>query len=177
MCRNLAHAATIIQWHVRSRPLASNRRRYPAGDCHLSYENARRPHLLRLLCRSEDRATLLDGKLRHRLPENEILVAGDARQLRLRIWNGKSIQRGDMRRILRIQNIACPAGQVVFVGGPAAMVRRLEQRGLQPIASKGVEELVRDVTYEQGLVLLIDARDDKLVPLLQKSRLLGPQSS
>jgi len=41
-----------------------------------------------------------------------------------------------------------------------ATAQRLEQRGLQLIGSRSVEEIVGDVTYEQGLTLLIDARDD-----------------
>ena len=42
-----------------------------------------------------------------------------------------------------------------------ATLRRLEQRGLQLITSNAVAELFRDLRYEQGLVVLIDARDDQ----------------
>src|SRR5947207_8581976 len=41
-----------------------------------------------------------------------------------------------------------------------AALLRLEQRGLQIIRSNEVVELVHDPRFEQGLVLLIDARDD-----------------
>ncbi len=41
-----------------------------------------------------------------------------------------------------------------------AALRRLEQHGLQPIASNDVTALFRDPRHEQGLVAFIDARDD-----------------
>jgi rhodanese-related sulfurtransferase len=40
-------------------------------------------------------------------------------------------------------------------------LRRLEQHGLQPILSNEVVQLFGDPRYEQGLVVLIDARDDQ----------------
>ena len=39
-------------------------------------------------------------------------------------------------------------------------VRRLQQRGLQLITSNEVVQLFNDLRYEQGVVLLVDARDD-----------------
>jgi rhodanese-related sulfurtransferase len=41
-----------------------------------------------------------------------------------------------------------------------ATLRRLEQHGLQPMAGNAVVELFHDLRYEQGLVILVDARDD-----------------
>ena len=41
-----------------------------------------------------------------------------------------------------------------------ATLLRLQQRGLQLITSNGVVELIHDPRYEEGTVLLIDARDD-----------------
>ena len=40
-------------------------------------------------------------------------------------------------------------------------VRRLQERGLQVAASNDVVELFRDLRYEQGLVVFVDARDDQ----------------
>jgi rhodanese-related sulfurtransferase len=42
-----------------------------------------------------------------------------------------------------------------------ATFRRLQQRGLQPITSNDIVAAFRDVTYEQGLTVFIDARDDQ----------------
>jgi rhodanese-related sulfurtransferase len=42
-----------------------------------------------------------------------------------------------------------------------ATVKRLEQHGLQVITSNGVAESFADPRYEQGLIVLIDARDDE----------------
>jgi len=39
-------------------------------------------------------------------------------------------------------------------------LRRLQQHGLQVVSSNQVVEMVHDQQYEQGLMLLIDARDD-----------------
>ena len=41
-----------------------------------------------------------------------------------------------------------------------AALQRLQQRGLQVISSNEVLELVHDPRFEQGLLLVIDARDD-----------------
>src|ERR1051325_6172903 len=41
-----------------------------------------------------------------------------------------------------------------------AALRRLQQHGLQIVSSNQVVEIFRDQQYEQGLMLLIDARDD-----------------
>jgi rhodanese-related sulfurtransferase len=43
---------------------------------------------------------------------------------------------------------------------PNAAVQRLRQHGLQLVSSNEVAELFRDPRYEQGLVVLVDARDD-----------------
>lgn len=42
-----------------------------------------------------------------------------------------------------------------------ATIKRLEQHGLQVITSNGVAESFADPRYEQGLIVLIDARDDE----------------
>jgi len=48
------------------------------------------------------------------------------------------------------------------LGSPLeSTLQRLEQHGLQTIASNAVVELFRDLRYEQGLVVFIDARDDQ----------------
>ena len=45
--------------------------------------------------------------------------------------------------------------------GPlSAALRRLQEHGLQPLGSNAVVQLFRDVRYEQGLVVFVDARDD-----------------
>ena len=44
---------------------------------------------------------------------------------------------------------------------PNATLERLQQRGLQLVASNAVVELFRDPRYEQGLVVFVDARDDQ----------------
>jgi rhodanese-related sulfurtransferase len=43
----------------------------------------------------------------------------------------------------------------------SAVAQRLQQRGLQLVASHEVTALFRDPRYEQGLVIFIDARDDQ----------------
>ena len=43
----------------------------------------------------------------------------------------------------------------------SVVTQRLQQRGLQLVASNEVVELFRDPRYEQGLVIFIDARDDQ----------------
>ena len=43
----------------------------------------------------------------------------------------------------------------------AATLRRLEQHGLQIITGQDVAELFKDLRYEQGLVVFVDARDDQ----------------
>lgn len=45
-------------------------------------------------------------------------------------------------------------------GATAAVVRRLEQAGLQVATSREVAEWFRDPQYEQGLIVFVDARDD-----------------
>ena len=42
-----------------------------------------------------------------------------------------------------------------------ATLLRLQQHGLQSISSNGVAQLVSDPMYEQGLIVLVDARDDE----------------
>lgn len=57
---------------------------------------------------------------------------------------------------------ALPANATASSGGLAnATLRRLQQRGLQVVASNEVVELSRDLRYEQGLVVFIDARNDQ----------------
>ena len=56
-------------------------------------------------------------------------------------------------------------GQTNLLTKPAtnameAALQRLQQRGLQVISSNEVLELVHDPRFEQGLLLVIDARDD-----------------
>ena len=45
-------------------------------------------------------------------------------------------------------------------GALSAALRRLQEHGLQPMGSNQVVQLFRDVRYEQGLVVFVDARDD-----------------
>lgn len=44
--------------------------------------------------------------------------------------------------------------------GPEAVLRRLQQHGLQVASSNDVIRLFRDPRYEQNLIVFIDARDD-----------------
>lgn len=67
---------------------------------------------------------------------------------------------GALASVQTVTNSARKAGGPSSSNMTESTVQRLEQRGLQPIGSKSVEELVSDLSYEQGLVLLIDARDD-----------------
>lgn len=45
-------------------------------------------------------------------------------------------------------------------GVPEAVLRRLQQHGLQVALSNDVTRLFRDPRYDQGLIVFIDARDD-----------------
>lgn len=58
-------------------------------------------------------------------------------------------------------NSSVKPANVAAINPLEATLRRLEQRGLQLITSNAVAELFRDLRYEQGLVVLIDARDDQ----------------
>jgi len=42
----------------------------------------------------------------------------------------------------------------------AATLRRLVEHGLQPVSSNAVVELFQDPRYEQGVLVIVDARDD-----------------
>jgi rhodanese-related sulfurtransferase len=50
---------------------------------------------------------------------------------------------------------AAPAG-----GVPEAVLRRLQQHGLQLVTSNDVARLFQDPRYEQNLIVFVDARDD-----------------
>jgi rhodanese-related sulfurtransferase len=57
-----------------------------------------------------------------------------------------------------------PAGVLSSIAAPATAdeaIRRLRQRGLQPVSTEEAVELFRSPDYEQGLVVFIDARDNQ----------------
>src|SRR6266542_1728828 len=63
-------------------------------------------------------------------------------------------------QIERDQTTNAPAG-AVSAGPLSAPLRRLQEHGLQPMGSNEVVQLFREVRYEQGLVVFVDARDDE----------------
>jgi rhodanese-related sulfurtransferase len=58
-------------------------------------------------------------------------------------------------------NAIIPSATPPATNPSGSVAQRLQQRGLQLVASNEVTELFRDPRYEQGLVIFIDARDDQ----------------
>ncbi|MDB6034028.1 MAG: transcriptional regulator, ArsR family [Verrucomicrobiales bacterium] len=57
---------------------------------------------------------------------------------------------------------AAPASAAIPAVSPVDdTLRRLEERGLQLVNSNAVMELFKDLRYQQGLIVFVDARDDE----------------